>query len=316
MFCFLVCLPIEPPHLTFFEFYFRREFFDFYAHVASTVMNYLVYVLHPSHIIMPLFILLYGLSLYRRFNDPPIQHTQQVTFYPIFGRHYAVNCAIALPATYMVLSGIMLLPNYIQYLRNRQRVYDMNTALLRYSISDMIIYALLFAYVTLLLPLCEPPRKFISDGIVVFGVTQSTRFGSLLRRILKFLLLLLVTCLTKLPLPEFFPILGPAQSPHHSVHAALGHYRHCLDVWAQKEHDVRKAEQRYNLFMAELEQGASPRVIDIDADAFDMATDNCASKTCTPHLSDLYDFALSTTPPSLVSERVKLLTSRRLNMSS
>ena len=42
--------------------------------------------------------------------------------------------------------------------------------------------------------------------------------------------------------------------------------------------------------MADLEQGASPRVIDFEADAFDMAADNCASKTCTPHLSDLYDF--------------------------
>jgi hypothetical protein len=290
MFYFFLCLPIEPPCLTFFEFYFRREFLGFYARVASTVTNYLVYTLHPSHIVMPLFILLYGLLLYRRFNDPPLQHAQRATFYPIFGRHYAVDCSVALPATYVVFSSIMLLPNYIQYLRNRQRIYEMNTTLLRYSISDMIIYALLFTYVTLLLPLREPPRKFISDGIVVFGVTQSTRLGSLLRRTLKFLLLLLVTCFTKFPLTEFFPIFGPAQSAHHSIRDALGHYRNCIDVWAQKEHEVREAEQQYDLFMAKLEQGASPRVIDFDADAFDMATDNCASKTCTPHLSDLYDF--------------------------
>jgi hypothetical protein len=42
--------------------------------------------------------------------------------------------------------------------------------------------------------------------------------------------------------------------------------------------------------MAKLEEGASPCFIDFDADAFDMATDNWASKTCTPHLSDLYNF--------------------------
>lgn len=173
-------------------------------------------------------------------STTPQFNTQQATFYPIFGRHYTVDCAIVQPATYMDFSGIMLPPNYIQYLQNCHCVYEMNTALLRYSISDMLMYALLFAYVTLLLPLREPLRKFISDGIVIFGVSQSTRLGSLLLRTLNFLLLLLVTCLTKLPLSEFFPIFGPAQSPHHSVRAALRHYRNCcLDVWTQKEHDVR-----------------------------------------------------------------------------
>jgi hypothetical protein len=41
--------------------------------------------------------------------------------------------------------------------------------------------------------------------------------------------------------------------------------------------------------MAQLERGSSPRVVDIEADAFDMATNNCASRTCTPHFLDLYE---------------------------
>jgi hypothetical protein len=41
--------------------------------------------------------------------------------------------------------------------------------------------------------------------------------------------------------------------------------------------------------MAELEQKSLARIIDFDADAFDVATDNCAIKTSTPFLSDLYE---------------------------
>jgi hypothetical protein len=39
----------------------------------------------------------------------------------------------------------------------------------------------------------------------------------------------------------------------------------------------------------QLEQKSSARVIDFDADAFDVATDNWASKTSTSFLSDLYE---------------------------
>jgi hypothetical protein len=41
--------------------------------------------------------------------------------------------------------------------------------------------------------------------------------------------------------------------------------------------------------MVKLERGPSPPVVDFEADAFDMATDNCASKTCTAFLTDLYE---------------------------
>jgi hypothetical protein len=41
--------------------------------------------------------------------------------------------------------------------------------------------------------------------------------------------------------------------------------------------------------MAQLEQKSSARIVNFDADAFDVATDNCASKTSTPYLSDLYE---------------------------
>ncbi len=42
-----------------------------------------------------------------------------------------MDCSFGLPATYMVFSGIMLLPNYIQLLRNRHRVYEMKTTLIQ-----------------------------------------------------------------------------------------------------------------------------------------------------------------------------------------
>jgi hypothetical protein len=42
--------------------------------------------------------------------------------------------------------------------------------------------------------------------------------------------------------------------------------------------------------MANLERGALPRIVHFEADSFDMATDNCASRTCTPFLTYLYEF--------------------------
>jgi hypothetical protein len=134
MFCFFLYLPIGLPH---------QNFFEFYPRVASNVTHYLVYDLHPLSIVMPISLLLYGLLLYNHFTGPPAQNPQQATFQPIYGRHYTVDCRVGLPATYMVFFGIMLLPNYIQLLKNRHRVYDMNT-LMRYSICDILMHALLF----------------------------------------------------------------------------------------------------------------------------------------------------------------------------
>jgi hypothetical protein len=94
-----------------------------------------------------------------------------------------------------------------------------------------------FSAVTLLLPLREPPRKFLSNGVVFLGVKQSTRLGSLLCRALKLLLLLLVTCFTKLPLSEFSPTSGNVPCHQNPVRSATEHYRHCLDAWARQKND-------------------------------------------------------------------------------
>jgi hypothetical protein len=204
---------------------------------------------------------------------------------PIFGRHYAVDCTLGLPATYCVFSCIMYVPNYIQLLRNRHRIYAMNATLLEYSILDAVRYTLFFGYLCVLLPLREPPRKLISDGICTYGVAQSTRVGHFMRRILKFLLCALVAFFTSFPLSE--PIC--AQKHHLSLQGALSQYRQHVSAWAKREDDALQARQEYDVFMAELEHKSSARVIDFDADAFDVATDNCASKTSTPFLSDLYE---------------------------
>jgi hypothetical protein len=71
---------------------------------------------------MPTLLLLYGLLIYNRFRNPPMQHTQQATFKPIFGRHYTVDFSFGLPATYMIFTCIMLLPNYIQLLKRHHHV--------------------------------------------------------------------------------------------------------------------------------------------------------------------------------------------------
>jgi hypothetical protein len=58
----------------------------------------------------------------------------------------------------------------------------------------------------------------------------------------------------------------------------------------KKEELQRETLYQYEVLMANLEQGASPRIVDFEADAFNMATDNCALRTCTPFLTDLYKF--------------------------
>jgi hypothetical protein len=65
----------------------------------------------------------------------------------------------------------------------------------------------------------DPPRKFLSDGIVTYGVMNYTRFGSLVCHALKLLLFLLVAYFIKVPFPEF-------RSPTNlNVRAALHQHR-------------------------------------------------------------------------------------------
>jgi hypothetical protein len=253
---------IEPPSQTFAEFYLNWNFVDFYLRAASSLIYYIAHDLHPSRIIMPLLLLLYGLLLYDRYTHPTMRHAQRDTSQPIFGHHYAVDCRFGLPATYMVFSCIMYLPNYIQLLRNRHRVYNMNASLLTYSILDIVQYALFFRYVCVLPSLCEPPRKFITDGVCTYGVAKSTRAGHYLRRILKLLFYALVTFCSTTSSPS------SSKKQHHlSLQAAISQYRTLIDAWAKREQEERQARHLHDVFMAQLEQKSSARIVNFDADA-------------------------------------------------
>jgi hypothetical protein len=262
------------------ESYLSQAFMDFCLSAPRDLAHHIAYDLHPSCIVMPILLLLYGILLYYR--KPSDTHLQPV---PIFGRHYTVDCSFGLPATYMVFSCIMYLPNYIQLLRNRHLVHAMNASLLEYSVLDALRYTLFFGYVCVLLLLREPPRRFITDGICTYGVVQSTRIGRLIRRILKFLLCALIAFLTNFPLSETFR----ASYNHLSLQGAIAQYRQHIDAWVKREDEEQQLQREYNVLMAQLEQKSSARVVDFDADAFDIATDNCASKTSTPFFSDLYE---------------------------
>jgi hypothetical protein len=84
---------------------------------------------------------------------------------------------------------------------------------------------------------------------------------------------------------------APFQAPrnHLSLQAAISQYRTSIDAWAKREKDECQARYLHNVFMAQLEQKSSARIVNFDADAFNIATGTCASKTSTPYLSDLYE---------------------------
>jgi hypothetical protein len=106
-----------------------------------------------------------------------------------------------------------------------------------------------------------------------------------MRRIPKFLICALVAFLTNFPLSESFW----TSRNQLSVQETLSQYRQHVDAWAKREDEVQRVQNEYHVFMAELEQKSLARIIDFDADAFDIATGNCASRTSTPFLSDLYE---------------------------
>jgi hypothetical protein len=74
-----------------------------------------------------------------------------------------------------------------------------------------------------------------------------------------------------------------------SLQGAIVQYRQHVDAWVKREDEEQHLQREYNVLMAQLEQKSSAQIVDFDADAFDIATDNCASKTSTPFFSDLYE---------------------------
>jgi hypothetical protein len=205
--------------------------------VASNVIFYIAYKLHPSRIVIPALILLYGLLIY--FRRPQPQYTQ-ATYHPPLGHHYVVDCRFGLPATYMVFSCI--LPKYIQFLKNRVRIYAMNSKLLEYSVLGILQNVLILAHVTIWRPLHEPPRKFITDGVATFGVVQSTRLGSFMPRTLKLLLFFLAGYFITIPFPESFPT---SQDLH--LRTTLSQYRLHLKNWVKKEDLQRETLHQYEV---------------------------------------------------------------------
>jgi hypothetical protein len=54
--------------------------------------------------------------------------------------------------------------------------------------------------------------------------------------------------------------------------------------------NIENNSTQHDLLMAKFESDSSPQIANFDADAFDIAADNCASnKTCTPFLANLYE---------------------------
>jgi hypothetical protein len=122
----------------------------------------------------------------------------------------------------MVFSCIMLLPNYIQFLKNCVRIYEMNSKLLEYSALDILQNVLILAHVTIWWPLR-------TDSVATFGVVQSTRLGSFMRRALKLLLFFLAAYFITIPFPESFPT---SQDLH--LRTTLSQYRLHLKNWVKK----------------------------------------------------------------------------------
>jgi hypothetical protein len=103
-----------------------------------------------------------------------------------------------------------------------------------------------------------------------------------MRHALKLLLFFLAAYFVTIPFPESF-----LTSQDLNICTALSQNPLHLKNWAKKEELQRKTLHQYEVLMAKLERGASPCIATFEADAFNMATNNCASNTCTPFLTDL-----------------------------
>jgi hypothetical protein len=263
----------------------------FYSRVLSKIIHYLAHGLHPSYIIMPLVILIYGLALFSQWSIPktykkekPSQHSPRSP--P--GLRFTVDCHIAFPAAYMIFTSIMLLPNLLVLLKNWRRIKEMSFFLLHFSPLDIILTEISLYFALILWSLRDPPPQFLSDGILYYGVIQS-RATNLLKRGLRFLLLFfLLTGIgtTSSATTPFFPTKLATTSV---LPSAFARYREHIATLFRAQEKQTEEQQKYELLMAQLATDSHPRVVDFDADAFDMATDNCASITCTPFASDLYE---------------------------
>jgi hypothetical protein len=101
----------------------------------------------------------------------------------------------------------------------------------------------------------------------------------------QFACLLLLLC-TKIPTTAFTAHKEFSNSL--DLPSALKYVKESIAIFQNEEMKLKRDHEEQELLMSKLESKCSPRISDFDADAFDMATDKCASKTCTPFDSDIY----------------------------
>ena len=161
----------------------------FYGRIASRVTTYLVHELHPSCVVMPLFILIYGFAISKRsFSNPKLPKTSHTR--P--GLRFSVDCHIQLPATYMVFSAIMLLPSFTCLFKNHRKIYNMSILMHTYTMMDALYFCLLVLTILLVASLAEPRRTVIWDGHLLYKKVQSTTLGRHIRRLIRLLLLVCI----------------------------------------------------------------------------------------------------------------------------
>jgi hypothetical protein len=94
------------------------------------------------------------------------------------GLCFSVDCGhIQLPPSYLVLSTIMLLPNFITLLKNCHKIYAMIILMQEYTIMDYFHYVLLVLFILLMALTVEPHRTLLTDGMLLYNQVESTRFG-------------------------------------------------------------------------------------------------------------------------------------------
>ena len=165
------------------------------------VTTYLIYELHPSYVVIPLYILIYRVLLisiyigwFRKFSVSTISALcKNNVIFPSL--RTTGDCHIHLPATYLVLSSIMLLPNVILLLKNWHKIYAMNLLMLEYSIMDSFFYVSLVLLILLLKNIAEPRQTVITDGMLLYKKYQSTKLGCFARHVVRLLLLLCASIL-------------------------------------------------------------------------------------------------------------------------
>jgi hypothetical protein len=74
-----------------------------------------------------------------------------------------------------------------------------------------------------------------------------------------------------------------------ALSTALQHVKAYTNILRSEEKQLQEDNEENELFMTNLASKSSPRIFDFDADAFDIAMDNCASRTSTPFENNLYE---------------------------